>query len=332
MNIRAQNENIERKILSEYACLSENSKGRKEEEKPCDIRTCFQRDKDRILHCNAFKRLKHKTQVFLSPKRDHYRTRLVHSLEVSQISRTVARGIRLNEDLVEAIALGHDLGHAPFGHAGESALNEICPHRFNHAENSVRVVEFLERYGKGLNLSEEVIDGIRWHSHGGQKASTLEGRVVQICDKVAYINHDIEDALRAGIVKEQDLPKHCVEVLGDTKTKRITTIVKSLIENSSDNIFMAQDILDAHMKLREYMFLSVYADTVAQKEQSKAEEIVKIMYRHYLGNITKMPEFYQEIAKKVDKDRAVCDYISGMSDNYIIEAYKDTFIPKAWSI
>lgn len=329
MNVRQRTEALEQKMLSPYASYSARTLGRRKPEEPCEFRTEYQRDRDRILHCNAFKRLKHKTQVFLSPKHDHYRTRLVHSLEVSQIARTVARGLLLNEDLTEAIALGHDLGHAPFGHAGETALNEICPHSFTHSSNSVRVVTELERNGQGLNLTEEVIDGIASHSFG--TAKTLEGQLVKICDKVAYVNHDIEDAIRAGIISYHDLPEHCVYILGNTKSERITTIVRSLIENSVDTIQMDSEVFSAHNQLRSYMFESVYEGTQAQQEEEKAKQIVQMMYRYYLNNPDEMPPFYRKIAEQTDLDQAVCDYISGMSDNYLIEQYKDHFVPRCWS-
>lgn len=329
MNVRQRIEEFELQSLSPYAAYSAKTLGRKNKEEPCDFRTEYQRDRDRILHCNAFKRLMHKTQVFLSPTRDHYRTRLVHSLEVSQIARTAARGLRLNEDLTEAIALGHDLGHAPFGHAGESALNNICPHSFHHAQNSVRVATELERDGKGLNLTFEVIDGIKCHSFG--QAKTLEGQLVKICDKVAYVNHDIEDAIRAGVISYRDLPYQCVYILGNTKSKRLTTVIESLIENSTDVIAMSPEVDEAHRQLRAYMFEHVYAGTAAQKEEEKAKKIVEMMYTYYRDHIEEMPMFYREIAEKSDVDRAVCDYISGMSDNYIIEQYINHFIPRRWS-
>ena len=329
MNVRQKTEALELQNLSPYAACSSRTIGRRRVEEPCEFRTEYQRDRDRILHCNAFKRLKHKTQVFLSPRRDHYRTRLVHSLEVAQIARTAARGLRLNEDLTEAIALGHDLGHAPFGHAGELALNQICPHSFRHADNSVRVVTELEKEGQGLNLTAEVIDGIACHSSG--QAKTLEGKLVKVCDKVAYVNHDIEDAIRAGVISYHDLPYQCVYILGNTKSKRITTVIRSLIENSSDSIQMSPEVDSAHQKLRSYMFEHVYAGTVAQQEEEKAKKIVEMMYTYYRNHVEEMPLFYQEIAGKSDIDRAVCDYISGMSDNYIIEQYSDRFIPRRWS-
>lgn len=331
-SIQRRTQQLEIETLSPKACLVVNSKGRAREETSTDLRTDFQRDRDRILHSNAFNRLKQKTQVFLAPCGDHYRTRLVHSLEVSQISRTVARGLRLNEDLTEAIALGHDIGHAPFGHAGEEALNEVCPYGFSHSQNSVRVVEFLENHGKGLNLTYEVIDGIRCHSFGDNEAETFEGRIVSICDKVAYINHDIDDAIRAGIIRNDDLPKDCLDVLGYTKSERIATSVKSIIENSKDDVKMDPCAFKAHSKLRKYMFENVYYGNVVQSEQDKARNIVKNLYKHYKLNNSKLPDFYKKIAKDFDVDRAVCDYISGMSDRYIIEQYSNLFIPKLWGI
>lgn len=327
-SIKERTQNIERKILSSNACLAVNSKGRAKKEITDDLRTDFQRDRDRILYSNAFNRLKEKTQVFLAPCGDHYITRLTHSLEVSQISRTVARGLRLNGDLVEAIALGHDIGHSPFGHAGEEILNDVCPYGFSHSENGVRVVNFLENHGKGLNLTYEVIDGIRCHSFGGQVAETLEGRLVGICDKIAYVNHDIDDAIRAGIISKDSLPQNCIRILGDSKSKRISTVVRSIVENSDDDIKMSSEIGEAQNELRNYMFSDVYYSDKVQSEQDKARNIVKMMYRYYKSHNSKLPEFYKQIAKKFDVDRAICDYISGMSDVYITEQYIDFFVPK----
>lgn len=329
MTIRERIEQQEEQTLSKYATLAKNTKGRATYQKPCDIRTEFQRDRDRILHCKAFKRLRYKTQVFLSPDSDHYLTRLVHTLEVAQIARTIARGLRINEDLTEAIALGHDLGHTPFGHAGERVLNEICPHKFHHAENSVRVVTVLEKEGKGLNLTMETLDGIRNHSFG--HAQTLEGRLVKIADKVAYINHDIEDAIRAGVLTKEDLPQDCIEVLGDTKSKRITTIATSILEYTKEDIAMAPEVLQVHNKLRKFMFEHVYLAVPAkQAEEAKAVQVVEQMYHYYLTHEKELPEFYRQIAQKEDLHRAVCDYISGMSDHYIVERYLDLFVPHSW--
>ena len=327
-SIRHRTQEIERQILSSNACLASASKGRAKEEEADDFRTDFQRDRDRILNSNAFSRLKEKTQVFLAPCGDHYRTRLVHSLEVSQISRTIARGLGLNEDLVEAIALGHDIGHSPFGHSGEEVLNQVCPHGFSHSENGVRVVNFLANHGKGLNLTYEVIDGIKCHSFGGDKAKTLEGRLVSVCDKVAYVNHDIDDAIRAGMLSMDDLPQDCLEVLGSSKSQRIATVARSIIQNSDSDIKMSSEVSKAQFKLRDYMFKNIYYSNKVQLEQDKARNIVKMLYKYYRSHNSKLPEFYKQIAKKFDVDRAICDYISGMSDIYITEQYIDFFIPK----
>ncbi len=325
---RHRTQEIERQILSSNACLVSESKGRAKEEEADDFRTDFQRDRDRILNSNAFSRLKEKTQVFLAPCGDHYRTRLVHSLEVSQISRTIARGLRLNEDLVEAIALGHDIGHSPFGHSGEEVLNQVCPHGFSHSENGVRVVNFLANHGQGLNLTYEVIDGIKCHSFGGDKAKTLEGRLVSVCDKVAYVNHDIDDAIRAGMLSVGDLPQDCLKVLGSSKSQRISTVARSIIQNSDSDIKMSSEVSKAQFKLRDYMFKNIYYSNKVQLEQDKARNIVKMLYKYYRSHNSKLPEFYKQIAKKFDVDRAICDYISGMSDIYITEQYIDFFIPK----
>ena len=327
-SIRHRTQEIERQILSSNACLASASKGRAKEEEADDFRTDFQRDRDRILNSNAFSRLKEKTQVFLAPCGDHYRTRLVHSLEVSQISRTIARGLGLNEDLVEAIALGHDIGHSPFGHSGEEVLNQVCPHGFSHSENGVRVVNFLANHGKGLNLTYEVIDGIKCHSFGGDKAKTLEGRLVSVCDKVAYVNHDIDDAIRAGMISMDDLPQDCLEVLGSSKSQRISTVARAIVQNSDSDIKMSSEVSKAQFKLRDYMFKNIYYSNKVQLEQDKARNIVKMLYKYYRSHNSKLPEFYKQIAKKFDVDRAICDYISGMSDIYITEQYIDFFIPK----
>ncbi len=327
-SIRHRTQEIERQVLSSNACLVSESKGRAKEEKADDLRTDFQRDRDRILNSNAFSRLKEKTQVFLAPCGDHYRTRLIHSLEVSQISRTIARGLGLNEDLVEAIALGHDIGHSPFGHSGEEVLNQVCPHGFSHSENGVRVVDFLANHGRGLNLTYEVIDGIKCHSFGGDKAKTLEGRLVSVCDKVAYVNHDIDDAIRAGMLSIVDLPQDCLKVLGSSKSQRIATVARSIIQNSDSDIKMSSEVSQAQFKLRDYMFKNIYYSNKVQLEQDKARNIVKMLYKYYQSHNSKLPEFYKQIAKKFDVDRAICDYISGMSDIYITEQYIDFFIPK----
>lgn len=328
MTIREQSEAIERQILSPLAKLSQQAL-REREMEPCPIRTAFQRDRDRILHCKAFRRLKHKTQVFLSPEGDHYRTRLTHTLEVSQIARTVSRALRLNEDLTEAIALGHDLGHTPFGHAGEDALDECCPHGYRHAEQSVRVVRVLENGGKGLNLTTDVSDGIACHS-SGTPAATLEGRVVRFADKVAYLNHDIEDAVRAGLLGENDIPFEVRLSAGRGKSQRITAFVQSLIENSADDIGMAPDMMKAFLALQQFMFEAVYRNPVAKGEEGKAKALLQQLYQTFTAHPERLPQEYAAIAREEDTDRAVCDYISGMTDRYAVSVYDNLFVPRSW--
>ena len=330
MTIRESYEELEKQILSEYAALSSRTKGRVIYETPCDLRTEFARDRDRIIHCNAFRRLKHKTQVFLAPAGDHYRTRLTHTLEVAQIARTISRALRLNEDLTEAIALGHDLGHTPFGHAGERALNEIFSGGFKHALHSVRVVELLEKDGKGLNLTYEVKNGIACHSLTAT-ADTLEGRVVKLSDKVAYINHDIEDAIRAGVLTEEEIPYRCAYVLGRTKSARISTIIHSVIENSGDDIRMGREVLSAHEELRTFMFDQVYKNPTAKAEEGKAQEVVKTLYRFFAEHPEKLTGFYRVIAEKEGAERAACDYIAGMTDGYAVELFEELFVPRSWA-
>jgi dGTPase len=330
MNIRETTEAFELASLSNYATLSAKTKGRTLLENRCEIRTDFQRDRDRIIHCNSFRRLKHKTQVFLSPLGDHYRTRLTHTLEVAQIARTIARALRLNEDLTEAIALGHDLGHTPFGHSGEQALNNICEFGFVHAEQSVRVVETLEKEGKGLNLTLEVRDGIKCHSN--KKSTTLEGRVVKLSDKVAYINHDIEDAISARIMTEKDLPFDCTYVLGKSKSERISTIINSVIKHSVDDIVMSDEVLTAHNKLKQYMFENVYFSDIARKEADKSEQLIKILYEYYCKNPHKLPDFYKKIVEESGINRASCDFIAGMTDRYAVEIFSEIYIPKSFTI
>ena len=330
MTVREQLEITEVGILSSFACTSVDPVGTKRDriEEKCPFRTEFQRDRDRILHCNSFRRLKRKTQVFLSPVGDHYRTRLTHTLEVAQIARTIARGMRLNEDLTEAIALGHDLGHSPFGHCGERTLNEICPHGFRHYEQSVRVVEHLEKNGKGLNLTYAVRNGIECHTN--KTAATKEGCIVRLADTIAYINHDIEDSIRAGILHPNDLPRDCVIVLGNTKTKRITTLIASVIEHGVYDIDFAPKIRKAHDDLKRFMFERVYTNPAAKHEESKAELLVRKLYSYFIEHPEKLPDEYKRIMKATDPDRAVCDYISGMSDGYAVDLYTDLFVPKFW--
>ncbi len=330
MNVREQTEMTETGILSKYACTrtdETNIKSLRYEEK-CPYRTEFQRDRDRILHCNSFRRLKRKTQVFLSPVGDHYRTRLTHTLEVSQIARTISRGMRMNEDLTEAIALGHDLGHSPFGHCGESVLNEICPHGFKHYLQSVRVVDEIEKNGEGLNLTYAVRNGIECHTN--KVADTKEGNIVRLADTIAYINHDIEDSIRAGILKNSDLPTDCVKILGNTKAKRITTLIASVIEHGAYEIDFAPQIRKAHDDLRQFMFDKVYLNPAAKQEEAKAELLLKKLYSYFIENTDKLPDEYRSIMKKTDADRAVCDYISGMSDGYAVDLYTELFVPKFW--
>lgn len=325
--VTLKNEEI---MLSPYACKSAEAGEREEREEPCPVRTDFQRDRDRIIHCNSFRRLKHKTQVFLIPKSDHYRTRLTHTLEVSQIARTVARALRLNEDLTEAIALGHDLGHTPFGHDGERTLDKLYEGGFKHYRQSVRVCEVIEREGKGLNLTPQVKDGILCHTN--ETASTLEGVVVKFSDKIAYINHDIEDAIRGGVLKEEDLPREATDILGHTKSQRITTLVNSIIENSADKpeIKYGDEVRAAHDLLRRFMFDNVYLAPSTNQEKGKACHVVEYLYSHYCENPKEMPELYQRIMERDGRERAVCDYISGMTDDYAVDMFKELFIPKSW--
>lgn len=328
MLVREITEQTEKDILCENACLSVNTKGRERAEEKDELRTDFQRDRDRILHCNAFRRLKHKTQVFLSPAGDHYRTRLTHTLEVSQIARTIARALRLNEDLTEAIALGHDLGHTPFGHAGERTLNELAPDGFHHYEQSLRVVDLIEKDGKGLNLTWEVRDGILKHTN--MKADTREGCVVRTADVIAYINHDIDDSVRAGILTENDIPKDLREVLGSSKSERITTLVKDVIAHGSQEIGMSPEIKAAFDGLHKFMFESVYFNPVCKSEETKARDMIMKLYEHYIDNIEQLPAEYLDLAYRFGADRAVCDYIAGMTDGFAVETFKSLFIPKSW--
>ncbi len=328
MTVREQTEIMELGILCEDACASKSTGRRVRSETKCPMRTEFQRDRDRILHCNAFRRLKQKTQVFLSPVGDHYRTRLTHTLEVSQIARTIARAFRLNEDLTEAIALGHDLGHTPFGHSGEDVLNEICPYGFKHYLQSVRVVDYIENEGRGLNLTYEVKNGIACHTN--KVAVTKEGYVVRLADKIAYINHDIDDAIRAGMLKEEDLPQSATAVLGHTKSQRITTLITSIVDNGVADIHMSPDVQKAQDDLRSFMFTNVYHNSIAKAEEAKAKDMLERLYMYFLKNPDKMPDEYKKIMAKFDKDRAVCDYIAGMTDVYSVNLYTELFIPKGW--
>ena len=328
MTIREQNEQREHAVLEPWATFADSSAGRLRPMEPCPYRTCFQRDRDRIIHSKAFRRLGNKTQVFISPEGDHYRARLTHTLEVAQIARTIARALGLNEDLTEAIALGHDLGHSPFGHSGESILNSICPHGYRHYEQSLRVVDLIEKHGQGLNLTAEVRNGILCHTN--RVADTKEGNVVRVADRIAYMNHDIEDAIRAGILQKEELPKDVLEVLGDTKTKRITCLVGAVVEHGSETIGMAPEIQTMHDKLHAFLFERVYYNPIAKQEENKAKLLLETLYTYFISHASLMPPEYLAIAEKEDVHRAVCDYISGMSDGYAVDLYQELFIPKSW--
>ncbi|MBE5954551.1 MAG: deoxyguanosinetriphosphate triphosphohydrolase [Lachnospiraceae bacterium] len=332
MNIREEQELREHKLYRSCASFSDETKGRDVYEEPCDIRTDYQRDRDRIIHSKSFRRLKHKTQVFLSPGGDHYRTRLTHTLEVAQIARTIAKALCLNEDLTEAIALGHDLGHTPFGHAGERALSKYTSKPFHHNEQSVRVVEKLEKNGIGLNLTWEVRDGILNH-RSAYKPSTLEGAIVRISDKIAYVNHDIDDGIRAGILSEEQLPGECTKILGNCTRDRINNTIHALVNYSKDKDLVAlpPEFEQAQKELRFFMFEDLYTNPVAKSQEAKAEQMIGLLYEKYINNIEKLPaEFQEYISAGENKEIVVCDYIAGMTDNYAIECFNELFIPKSW--
>lgn len=330
--IRESLELWEKESLSEYATLSMNSKGRLKEEPQCDIRPVFQRDRDRILHSKSFRRLKDKTQVFLTPEGDHYRTRLTHTLEVSQNARTIAKALRLNEDLVEAIALGHDLGHTPFGHAGERALDEICPLGFDHSKQSLRMVDVLEKDGLGLNLTMEVRDGILNHQTSGNPF-TLEGKIVRLSDKIAYIHHDMDDAIRGGILTEDDVPISIREVIGYTTGERLDHFIHDTVTFSGgkNDILMSDEVWKAMKELREFMFERVYMNPDVKSEERKAESLMKTLYEYYLKHLDRLPrEYLQMINMGESRDRVACDYVASMTDRYAIALYEELFIPKSW--
>ena len=333
MNIREEQEKREHLIFSPYASFSDESRGRDRDEEPCPMRTIYQRDRDRIIHCKTFRRLKHKTQVFLAPEGDHYRTRLTHTLEVAQIARSIARALNLNEDLTEAIALGHDLGHTPFGHAGERTLNSLCPMGFAHYKQSIRVVEFLEKDGQGINLTWEVRDGILNHRTSGNP-STLEGKAVRLSDKIAYINHDIDDGIRAGILKESDIPSEYTDVLGNSTKERLNTMISDIIMNSigKNDIVMSEPVHKAMTELRKFMFESLYLNPTAKSEEAKADKLITELYRYYVANTDKLPDTYKRFITEFDErpEQVVCDYIAGMSDQYSISKFQEIFVPKAW--
>lgn len=335
MTLREEFEKREHDIFSPYAAFSDGSQGRDVYEEPCDLRTIYQRDRDRILHSKTFRRLKGKTQVFLAPEGDHYRTRLTHTLEVSQNARTVAKALRLNEDLTEAIALGHDLGHTPFGHAGERELNRICSDGFHHQLQSVRVVEKVEKNGKGLNLTKEVRNGILNHSTAGSPA-TLEGKIVRICDKIAYVNSDIDDAVRGQVIREQDLPAECVRVLGNSLRERLNTLIHDIVIHSmgKDDIIMSEETSEALRKLRQYMFENVYVNSAAKAQEGKAERMIRQLFEYYMEHVEQLPEEYTRMVWEQGEtvERVVCDYIAGMTDHFAVTTFQNLMVPSTWQV
>lgn len=335
MEVRKQLEELEHQRLSPKAAFSDRSKGRLRplHEQESDVRTCYQRDTDRIVHCKAFRRLMHKTQVFLQPEGDHYRTRMTHTIEVARIARTIARALRLNEDLAEAAAMGHDLGHTPFGHAGEIALSECLGKPFRHNEQSLRVVDVLENDGNGLNLSYEVRMAIRDHT-GGNVAQTLEGQLIRFSDQIAYVNHDIDDAMRAGILTEGDVPRSITRVLGENHSQRINTLVCDVVTASqdSDRITMSPEVEQAHKDLRAFMFERVYRNPVAKSEESKAKAMLQRLYDYYIRRPEAMPADFLPQLSFDGMERTVCDYIAGMTDKYAVDKYTELFIPSGWHV
>lgn len=331
MDVRRRTEEIEHLTFAPWATFSDTSRGRVVPEPQDPLRPVFQRDRDRVLHCKAFRRLKQKTQVFLSPEGDLYRTRLTHTLEVSQIARTIARGLRLNEDLTEAISLAHDLGHTPFGHAGEKALNTLCPGGFHHYMQSLRVVDRLEKDGEGLNLTWEVRNGIVTHTKGTW-AATPEGRIVRLADQIAFVNHDIEDAVRAGVLDAATLPKDCAAVLGQTKSARITTMINSILTHSEGDVRMGTEEYEAFLALRDFMYATVYVDKNAKREEQKVDKLIAELYEYYLTHVDQMSNFYVQLAYQEGRERAVTDYISGMSDEFAIRTFEELFVPQKWHV
>lgn len=329
---REARERAEHGFICEYGVLSENSKGRAGYDPECSIRTCFQRDIDRITHSKSFRRLKHKTQVYLQPEGDHYRTRLTHTLEVSRLARTMARALELNEDLTEAIALGHDLGHTPFGHAGERALNSIYSGGFKHYEQSLRVVDVLERDGEGLNLCYETRKGILDHTHGAPD-DTLEATCVRFADRIAYINHDLDDSIRAGILTENEIPNIIRIRCGERNSERIDSIMRDLIENSGSGVIRMSDFMQEAVDFfHSFMYSDVYTNPIAKGEESKVQGIIAGIFEEYMKQPEKLPRELQKIAEREGRERAVCDFISGMTDGYAIEKYGELFIPAAWTV
>ena len=329
---REERERLEHYIVGAYGVLADSSRGRLKDEEECSIRTCFQRDIDRITHSKSFRRLKHKTQVFLQPEGDHYRTRLTHTLEVSRLARTVARALSLNEDLTEAIALGHDLGHTPFGHAGERALNEIYPGGFKHYEQSLRVVDVLERDGRGLNLCYETRMGILNHTVGALD-DTLEATTVRLCDRIAYVNHDLDDSIRAGILTEEDIPARVRENCGDKNSRRINAFISDLIANSGGGqLKMSDEMQETFNIFHAFMFSDVYTNPVAKSEENKVKGILSGLYTYYTSHPNALPDDFRGVIEHDGIERAACDYISGMTDGYAMEKYGEIFIPFAWTV
>ena len=328
-NIGEKTCELEHLIMCDKAAFADSSAGRAVPERESSIRTVYQRDRDRIIHCTSFRRLKHKTQVFLSPEGDHYRTRLTHTLEVAQIARTIARALRLNEDLTEAIALGHDLGHTPFGHAGERALDKLMKDGFHHYLQSLRVVDKLEKDGKGLNLTYEVRDGIKCHTNG-KPADTLEGRIVKLSDRIAYLNHDIDDAERAGVIYENDIPLEIRQTLGFSKSKRINTLVVSAIENFEDDIVLDDKTNKVFEQLNEFMFSHVYTNPICKSEEVKVYDMIGRMFSYIVSHEDILPDDFEKIKEEEGIDTAVKDYIAGMTDRYAVSVYEKFFVPKSW--
>ena len=335
MTLRQELERQEHLQLDKRAAFADESRGRLHPEEPRseDVRTVFQRDVDKIVHSKAFRRLMHKTQVFLSPEGDHYRTRMTHTLEVSRIARTIAKGLNLNEDLAEAIAMGHDLGHTPFGHAGEVALTQAMGQPFRHNEQSLRVVDVLENGGEGLNLTKEVRDGIVNHA-GDNEAKTLEGKIIKFADRIAYINHDIDDALRAGVITKYDIPEKLSSVLGETHGERINTLILNIIKNSTDknDILMSEEVLDAMMSLRQFMFNAVYSSRQAKQEEQKAQNVLVMLFEEFVKDPTLLPIAEQRMMDWFSRERVVCDYIAGMTDNFAVKKFDELFMPKAFTM
>ena len=332
VSVKERTYEIESRFLSPYAQKSAETKGRARTEAPCEFRTDFQRDRDRVIYSNSFKRLKNKTQVFFAPEGDHYITRLTHTLDVAQISRSIARALSLNEDLAEAIALGHDLGHTPFGHVGERVLDKLCPFGFEHNVQSLRVVDYIEKDGRGLNLTQEVRDGILQHKSTGHPA-TLEGVAVSLADRIAYINHDIEDAIRAGILQESDLPQRAVEPLGHATRERINTAITDIYTHSvgTDGVRMSDEVAKATFELRTFMFKNIYALT-NKSMQDRAERMLTAMYEYFLMHTDRLPKQYLKLGESAPKEQIVCDYLSGMTDRYAINVFESLFIPETFSL